>query len=167
MSRNLCKESVFKRVFYDYSEQLRNFIYYQSGSLGLSEDLVQEAFIQLWQNCAKIDFEKSKSYLFTVARNRLINHAKRDKVKLKHRESIQKREDHQSPEYLMEEREFKDRLSRAISELPEDQRIVFLMHRLDKKKYKEIAEELGLSVKAIEKRMHKALQSLRKVYEKI
>ena len=40
---------------------------------------------------------------------------------------------------------------------------MFLMSRIDKMKYKEIAEALGLSVKAIEKRMHLALKTLRKI----
>ncbi|MEL7378209.1 MAG: sigma factor-like helix-turn-helix DNA-binding protein, partial [Bacteroidota bacterium] len=49
-----------------------------------------------------------------------------------------------------------------IEDLPEGQRTVFLMNRSDGKTYKEIAELLGLSVKAVEKRMHGALVHLRK-----
>ena len=55
----------------------------------------------------------------------------------------------------------------AIADLPENQRIVFLMNRLDKKTYKEIAELLDISVKAVEKRMHKALKELRKVHKRV
>ena len=61
----------------------------------------------------------------------------------------------------MEEDEFKTRLEQAISELVPTQREVFLMNRIDKKKYSEIAEELEISVKAVEKRMGKALKILR------
>ena len=61
----------------------------------------------------------------------------------------------------MEEDEFKTRLEAAIGELPETQREVFLMNRIDKMTYNEIAEALGVSVKAIEKRMGKALKTLR------
>ena len=45
--------------------------------------------------------------------------------------------------------------------MPEKQRTVFLMNRIDELKYKEIADQLGLSVKAIEKRMSLALEHLR------
>jgi RNA polymerase sigma-70 factor (ECF subfamily) len=45
--------------------------------------------------------------------------------------------------------------------LPEKQRLVFLLSRIEKMTYKEIAELLDISVKAVEKRMHKALVSLR------
>ena len=61
----------------------------------------------------------------------------------------------------MQESEFKLRLEQAISELPETQREVFLMNRIDKLTYAEIAERLGVSVKAIEKRMGKALKHMR------
>ena len=49
----------------------------------------------------------------------------------------------------------------VIANLSEKQREVFLLNRIEKKKYKEIAEMLGISVKAVEKRMHGALKSLR------
>ena len=71
----------------------------------------------------------------------------------------------ETPEKLeneLEEQEFKERLERAIAQLPEKQRIAFLMNRIDKKKYREIAEKLGISIKAVEKRMHLALQTMRK-----
>ena len=48
-------------------------------------------------------------------------------------------------------------MERVLKELPEDQRVVFLMNRVEKMKYREIAELLGISQKTVEKRMHKAL----------
>jgi RNA polymerase sigma-70 factor (ECF subfamily) len=50
----------------------------------------------------------------------------------------------------------------ALATLPEKQRTVFLLHRMDGLKYHEIASNLGLSVKAVEKRMKFALEYLRK-----
>jgi len=49
-----------------------------------------------------------------------------------------------------------------LANLPSKQREVFLLNRIDKKKYAEIAEMLGISVKAVEKRMQKALIIIRK-----
>ncbi|MBX2818016.1 MAG: sigma-70 family RNA polymerase sigma factor, partial [Saprospiraceae bacterium] len=72
-----------------------------------------------------------------------------------------------SPEFLLEEKEFKRLLEDAISALPEGQRAVFLLNRIDKKTYREIAEDLSISAKAVEKRMHKALASLRKIHKKV
>jgi RNA polymerase sigma-70 factor (ECF subfamily) len=61
----------------------------------------------------------------------------------------------------MEMSEFKVKLEQAINDLPDGQREAFLMHRIDQMTYKEIAERLEISVKAVEKRIHKALVKLR------
>jgi RNA polymerase sigma-70 factor (ECF subfamily) len=66
-----------------------------------------------------------------------------------------------SPEFLYEEEEFKNKLEKAIRNLTEGQRIAFLLNRIEGKKYAEIAEMLNISIKAVEKRIHGALVSLR------
>ena len=65
----------------------------------------------------------------------------------------------------MEYAEFKNELETAINDLPEGQKEVFLMNRIDKLTYKEIAERLGVSQKAVEKRMHKALLKLKNLLD--
>ena len=73
----------------------------------------------------------------------------------------------QSPEYLFEEEEFKLKLTKAIASLSEAQREVFLLNRIDGKKYREIAELLDISQKTVEKRMSGALQILKAQIENI
>ena len=67
----------------------------------------------------------------------------------------------------MEEKELHAQIEAAISELPEKQRVVFLLSRIDKKTYKEIAEIIGISKQAVEKRIYNALDTLRKVSKSI
>jgi RNA polymerase sigma-70 factor (ECF subfamily) len=67
----------------------------------------------------------------------------------------------------LEEKEFNAKLEKSLSKLSESQRIAFLMNRIDGKKYKEIAEILNISIKAVEKRIHNALLNLRKEIENI
>lgn len=167
MSNNVCKEEVFESVFSTQAESLVNFMYYKCGDYSNAEDLMQDAFAKLWQQCSKVPLEKARSFLFTVATNKFLNQVKHQKVVLKFIKSGHRQSSEETPQYLMEEAEFKKRLETAITELPEGQRIVFLMNRIDKKTYKEIAADLNLSVKAIEKRMHKALLKLREVSKKL
>ena len=127
---------------------------------------MENNIIKLWENCAKVPFIQAKSYLFTVANNLFLNKMNHKKIVLQFEQKGHSGRDKQDPS-LLEENEFKRKLEKAISELPEGQRIVFLMNRVDKKKYREIAEELDVSQKAVEKRMHKALVALRKVHSKI
>ncbi|MEM6634136.1 MAG: RNA polymerase sigma-70 factor [Bacteroidota bacterium] len=152
-----CEERSFKKLYEAHSEALRNFVYYKLGDLEYAEDAVQESFLILWKNCAKVPFEKAKSYLFTVVNNMLLDTVKHQKVVLKYFHQKQVQHVAESPEFILEEQEFRQKLERVLNELPEDQRVVFLMNRVEKMKYREIAELLGISQKTVEKRMHKAL----------
>lgn len=157
-----CKEKVFQGLFMQHLDGLRNFIFFKSGNTGFSEDTAQEAFMRLWQNCAKVPIESAKSFLYTTANNLFLDNVKHKKVVFKfQQQTTPPTTTQQTPQYLMEEQEFKQKLEKAIAELPESQREVFLMNRIEKLKYREIADRLGISQKAVEKRMSKALLELR------
>ena len=158
---NVCEDHIFSKVFKTHSKTVFNYIFYKFGNEEKAHDAVQEAFVKLWQNCAKVSPEKAKSYVYTVANNLYLNVIKAEKVRLKHANSLSNDRTNESPEFLMEEKEYKDKLDNALNALPENQRTTFLLNRIDGKKYAEIAEMEGVSVKAIEKRMHLALKSLR------
>ena len=164
---SVCDPPVFNEIFQELGRHLYNFMYYKTANEQRSEDLVQEAFLKLWKNCAKVQIDKAKSYLFTIANNMFLDEVKHEKVKLKYQQFAPKQTTNESPEYLAEMEEFKVKLQNAIAQLPEKQRTVFLMNRIDKMKYKEIAEHLGISVKAVEKRMHNALKEIRKLSKNI
>ncbi len=170
MPRNdnsVCEKNVFNHLFDLYSESLRNYLYYRCGNVQQAEDLVQEAFIKLWNNCKKVIFEKARGFLFAVAKNAFYNEVEHQKVVLKYSKQASTGPDIQTPEFHLEEKEFMKRLQAAIANLPEGQREVFLLNRMDQMTYKEIAEFLGVSQKAVEKRMHKALVKLRKTVKNI
>lgn len=157
---NVCEEEVYSSLFRTNSKTVFNYIYYKYGNEEKAYDAVQEAFVKLWENCAKVAPEKAKSFVYTVANNIYLNVLKAEKVRLKYA-NTQNDTSHESPEFLMEEKQYREKLDRALDSLPENQRITFLLNRIDGKKYAEIAEMEGVSVKAIEKRMHLALKTLR------
>jgi RNA polymerase sigma-70 factor (ECF subfamily) len=99
--------------------------------------------------------------LYTVATNTFLNTIKHEKVVRNHRQNIASQQNNESPEFILIEKEFMEKLERTINSLSEKQKEVFLLNRIEKKKYKEIAEQLDISVKAVEKRMHSALLVLR------
>ena len=72
---NICEERIFSSIFNKHSKDLHNFLYYKFGELLNPKDKVQEAFIKLWENCAKISPEKAKSFVFTTANNLMLNEA--------------------------------------------------------------------------------------------
>lgn len=157
---NVCEEEVYNSIFKSNSKTVFNYIYYKFGNEEKAYDAVQEAFVKLWENCAKVSPLKAKSYVYTVANNLYLNVLKAEKVRLKYADKTEK-VTNEDPEFILEQQEFKEKLDRALASLPENQRTVFLLSRIDGKKYAEIAEMEGVSVKAIEKRMHLALKTLR------
>ncbi|WP_368660054.1 RNA polymerase sigma factor [Aquimarina sp. TRL1] len=162
--KDICKPKVFEDIYRSQSRTLRNYIYYKSGDVEQAEDIVQEAFVKLWKNCSKVIFEKAAGFLFLVAKNMHLNHETRKKVIFRHRQTLGNTEKRsiESPEFLLEEKEFMIKIERVLANLPDGQREVFLLNRIDKKTYKEIAEIVGISVKAVEKRMYNALLVIRK-----
>lgn len=160
-TKSICEEQTYKQLFDTHSKTLINYIYYKCGDLEQAEDIVQEAFIKLWNNCGNVIFSKAKSFLFTVARNLFLNVVAHKKIVLQHRSNLTPDRTDITPEFLLEEQEFMSKLKKVIADLPEKQRVVFLLSRIDKKKYSEISEMLGISVKAVEKRMSQALTILK------
>jgi RNA polymerase sigma-70 factor (ECF subfamily) len=152
----------FEHAFELYYTAIRNFLYYKCGKGELSEDVAQDAFVKLWETRDKIDKTSIKAYLYTIANNLLINQLKRDQLKFKFLNLQTQRTDKVTPEYLIEMQEFDEKLQRALANIPDGAREVFLMNRIDGLKYHEIADRLGLSMKAVEKRMSRAMALLRK-----
>jgi len=158
----VCDEGLFSRIFRQQAKTLRNFLVYKYGDTEKANDVTQDAFAKLWENCSDVPEEKAKSYLYTVANNAALNKIAHKKVVLAYAQNSTMRSvTTESPEFVYEEEEFRSRLQNAIGNLTEAQRTAFLMNRIDGKKYHEIADILGISVKAVEKRISGALSSLR------
>ncbi len=166
-SKSVCDRNHFNTLFDAHAETLRNFMYYRCGDLYQAEDLTQDAFIKLWNNCKKVLYEKAKGFLYAVAKNKFFNDVAHKKVVLEYTKLPQNNVDVESPEYQMEGNEFMEQLQQAINQLPEGQREVFLLNRVDKKTYAEIASMLGVSQTAVEKKMQKALLKMRKIVKNI
>lgn len=164
---NICEESTFEAIFKAHAKDLHDFLYYKYGSANNPSDLVQEAFAKLWDNCKKVTNEKARSFLFTVANHQMLNELSKKRTVLNYAQQKPKEFTIESPQYLLEEDEYMKRLQNAIESLTEEQRVAFLLNRIEGKKHKEIAEMLGISVKAVEKRIYKALDKLRNQVGKI
>lgn len=156
----ICNESVFTVFFRKNFYALRNYLYFKFGNEQMADDTAQEAFVKLWQNCAGV--RHPKSFLYRVANNASLNQVAQQKVQLRYLENTRAQElDYASPEYLIEEEEFRIKFEKALASLTEAQRVALLLNRVEGKKYREIAEMLDISLKAVEKRIHGALVTMR------
>lgn len=157
----VCEEAVFASLFDSHAEVLHSFCYYRCRNQKQAEDLVQEAFLRLWKNCAKVTVAKAPSFLFKVAQNLFLHQVEHSKVVQKFLRWKPRNVELEHPQFTLETTELQQLVEEAIAKLSDKQREVFLLHRLDGLSYKEIAERLEISVKSVEKRMHRALLSLR------
>ncbi len=164
---DICKEDIFAQIYEKWAEHLHNFLYYKYGEHINPEDKVQEAFIKLWKNCKEVPIDKAKSFLFTVGNNLTLNAIKHQKVVLKYQQEKPISHTNETPEFIMQENQFMKKLQDALAKLPEGQRVAFMMNRVEGKRHKEIAEILGISRKAVEKRIYTALEKLREEIEEI
>jgi len=165
-SKSVCDEIVFSNFFNSNVKSLRNYLYFKFGNEEKANDIAQDSFIKLWENCKNVPLEKAKSFIYTIATNASLNDIAHQKVVLKYSQnnSVEKI-NNISPEYIIEEEQFKQKLEKALDKLTEGQRVAFLLNRIEGKKYHEIAVILDISIKAVEKRIHGALVTLRNEIE--
>lgn len=161
-SDTICEDRAFEKIFKAHFKALRQFLYYRFGDADEAADSAQDAFGKLWENCHKVTESQAKAFLYTVARHAALNQKAHQQVVWRFAQAHPKADrTQQSPDYLMEVDEFGQQLQQALSQLTEAQRSAFLLHRIEGKKYHEIAEILGISVKAVEKRIQGALIQLK------
>lgn len=164
-SPSVCEEQIYNNLYKSHAESLRNHLYFKFGDLSQAEDIVQEAFIKLWAKCNSIILEKAGGFLYTVAKNLFIDKIRSKKVALQFEKSSVNLQDNEDPYFHLRTKEFKQRLESVISSLPEKQREAFLLNRIEKLTYKEIAQKLEISQTAVEKRIAKALIKLKEITE--
>jgi RNA polymerase sigma-70 factor (family 1) len=152
----------FEQLFDAYYDELQHFIYYKTSDTELAEDIVQEAFLKVWEIRSTVRTETARALLYTISGNLFANKYKRKKLDMKLQQTFAEGRNFETPEYEMEVKEFDKKLQRVLSELTEKCRVVFMMNRIDQLTYNEIADNLNISVKAVEKRMTKALECIRK-----
>ena len=152
----------FKICFDSWFDNVRNYIYFRCGDSDLAADITQDAFMKLWEKDFEYHPNKTKGLIYKIARELWISGYRKSSKIQKTELSFNFVDESSQPSEELELNELRSAYERVLTELPENQREVFLMNRTEQLSYKEIAERLELSVKAIEKRMSLALAFLRK-----
>ena len=150
----------FKMIYDTHFDDLRRYLIYRSGDQDLSGDIAQNVFMKVWTKKIEIASGNIKSLLFKMATDEFISHIRRKKVEKEYTESIDLRliREPDNNDDLLEKKVL---FQKALNQLPEKQKTAFLMNKMQGLTYKEIAEVLNLSQKAIEKRIGLALKALK------
>lgn len=161
-------EELFKQTYPRLLGYCKLFIHDQ----GQANDLVQECFIKLWEKHATIKPHQSvESLLFVMLRNKCLNYLRDQKIHLSEK-NIHLMEENElqhlfqldfiGKEEITLEEQLLTAIRESVDKLPEKRKIVFIQTKIEGKKNKEVADELGISVKAVEKHLHQAKEQIRK-----
>ncbi|MFT5886266.1 MAG: RNA polymerase sigma-70 factor (ECF subfamily) [Arcticibacterium sp.] len=156
--------AAFEAVFRTYYEDLSRYAFSILKRREESEDLVQQVFVNFWEKREQTIISGSlKSYLFRSIHNQSLNLIKHEKVKANYVEHSQYFDTkfHSEVEEALEGKELEVKIAEAIESLPNQCRKIFIMNRMESLKYKEIAEQLDISIKTVENQIGKALKVLR------
>ncbi|ACU04140.1 MULTISPECIES: RNA polymerase sigma-70 factor [Pedobacter] len=129
-----------------------------------AEEIVQTMFLKFWEKRELLNIQTSvKAYLYKCVYHDSLNFLKHEKIKTKYQDfaSYTMNSHHEPASSKAEMTELEYQIGKALNELPEQCRTIFQMSRFEELKYREIAEQLGLSVKTIENQMGKALRIMR------
>jgi RNA polymerase sigma-70 factor (ECF subfamily) len=152
--------SQFEKLFREYFTPLVWYSMKVVKDQDTAREIVHQVYVTLWEKANTIDFSRPvKPYLYTSVYNRSVNYL-RDHKKFTGEEKIDQNEFIENTDTL-ETQESEEIIYAAIADLPDKTRQIFELSRFENKKYKEIADELNISVKTVEARMSEALKILR------
>jgi RNA polymerase sigma-70 factor (family 1) len=154
--------SSFCSLYDQYFEPVCQFLEYYTRDVAAIEDVVQDVFVSLWENKDYLEIQYVKTYLFNAARNRILNYLRNNK----NREAllsdwIKKKEMEESSTDCYDIEEFSTLLNKAIDLLPDRCREIFILSKIEKLTYQQIAEYLLISPKTVEIHMSNALKRIR------
>lgn len=157
------EEAAFDAVFRRWYEPLCLYACrLAGGDMDEAEDLVQQAFVKMWEYRNRLQVSWSlKAYLYKTVHNACLNRLRSRSVQSKYLEFNAQQLDtmHTLPEDTAPE--LTERFQRAMDTLPPQCRHIFELSRFESLKYREIAEQLGISIKTVETQMGKALRTMR------
>ena len=156
--------AAFDSLFEVYSQKLFGFALKYFKNETDAEELVQEVFVKVWENRQTLKSELSfKSYLFTIALNKIRKHFNKKATSLRYLESLQN--DTEFTDYQSTNDDNYDlalhQINLIIEQMPPRRREIFMKSKLEGKSSKEIATELNISAGTVDNQVSEALRFIR------
>ncbi|MEO6978048.1 MAG: RNA polymerase sigma-70 factor [Mucilaginibacter sp.] len=157
-------ERAFEKIFREYFKGLRAYAYTFMKDEEQAEEIVQNVFCRIWEKRSQLKPEGSiKAYLYRAVHNESLNYIKHQKTRAAfqvHYNNNEEQHSGEASEKIMIA-ELDGHIQKALNDLPQQCRIIFQLSRFENLKYREIADQMNLSIKTVENQMGKALKVLR------
>ena len=164
-------QAAFELLFTIYFARLNDFARKVINDNVISQDIVQEVFVKIWERRAEIQSLNLEAFLFRLVRNRCIDYVKHLKVINNRLQEIQINSKYEELYYIdfignepfiLIEKELINKIETIIQSLPDRCQEVFILSRMEGLKNKDISEKLNINIKNVERHINRALQSFRK-----
>jgi RNA polymerase sigma-70 factor (family 1) len=150
-------ESYYKEHFKEFLLVAYKFV----KSVPVSQEIVNDVFLKIWEDAGKIVIESSlKAYIYKAVVNRSINALNKQQKELQNQREFALLPQEFYEEKQLETNELKVQLYKAIDNLPDQCKKVFLLSRFEGLKQQEIADKLGISIKTVKNHITQALKTL-------
>ncbi len=170
------KDLAFKTIVDEYQNMVYNTCLAIVKSEEDAEDIAQEVFVQVYQSIKSFKGEsKLSTWIYRIATTKSLDHERKKKRKKRFgfvksifgedSEIIINPPDFNHPGVALDKKENAAKLFKAIDKLPENQRIAFLLNKVEGLSYQEVSQVLQVSVSSIESLLHRAKNNLRKILE--
>lgn len=179
---DLAMSQIQQNTFLKEKDKLLGFIRSRVSSMEEAEDILQDVFYQFVSGFEAIEsIDRATSWLYSVARNKIIDRYRRDAVRPQRAdfELVSGKDDDapltlqeilpdldSSPESTLLREAIWDEITDALAELPADQREIFVQNEIEEKSFREISEATGVSINTLLSRKRYAILALRKRLKK-
>lgn len=152
-------ELLFKKYYSTLCLYVQTFVHLPE----LSEDIVTDMYTDIWLKRKQISIDHNvKSYLYTTSRNAALAYIRKKKLDTISLDDyyINNPDDADDPIEKLSQEQIQEQIQKILLEIPPRSRQVFILHRLEELKYKEVAEMLDISIKTVENHMAVAIKIL-------
>lgn len=154
----------FDKIYLEYFARLFRFAREYLFSDEEAKNLVQDIFLSIWEKREILDVQGNIStYLLVLTKNKCIDYLRHKKVRIRYKEEIARNiaSLKELNKAFENEQEIESIIQRAVNTLPPKCKEIFLLSRLNGKKYHEIASILDISINTVESQMSIALKKMR------
>jgi len=166
--------SAFDRLFTKHMGRIVNFAYRFVRNREVAEELAQDIFLRVYENAAHYrPRAKFTSWLYTIATNVCLNEIRKPQFRVRHlsldgsrsqsgadEEKVIEIGTTEGPDTVFEKQAIERVIKEALEQIPENQRVAFILNKYQELPYAEIADILEISEKAVKSLIHRAKEAL-------
>ena len=158
--------AAYTALYTQYLDALFQYVLLFTGTRETAEEIVQDVFLKIWEKRATMaEVESFKGYLFRAAKNQLINHINREKIRTRVTGQLSETADQapnaQDTQHQVDYHHARTLLRHAIQQLPPKRKQVFLLSTEENLSLDEIAVRMGISKNVVKKQLYDAYASVR------